>query len=74
MKCNPSKCKELVFRKKRHTDVHIDMISNIPQCSELTVFKDSISSKTVDLISMLKVSLVRPTMFICDKISAEGGV
>ena len=37
MKCNPSKCKELVFRKKRHTDVHIDMISNIPQCSELTV-------------------------------------
>ena len=37
MKCNPSKCKELVFRKKSHTDVHIDMISNIPQCSELTV-------------------------------------
>ena len=37
MKCNPSKCKELVFRKKSHTDVHTDMISNIPQCSELTV-------------------------------------
>ena len=37
MKCNPNKCKELIFRKKRPTNVYIDMISNIPQCSELTV-------------------------------------
>ena len=39
MKCNPIKSKELVFRKKRHTDVYIDTISNIPQCSELTVLE-----------------------------------
>ena len=29
MKCNPSKCKELVFRKKRHTDVHFDLIAEL---------------------------------------------
>ena len=34
-----SKCKELVFRKKKHTNVYIDMTSNIQQCSELTVLE-----------------------------------
>ena len=37
MKCKPSKCKDLVFREKRLTDVFIVMIWNIPECSELTV-------------------------------------
>ena len=36
MKCNPLKSKDRVFRKKRHKDVY-NMISNIPQCSGLTV-------------------------------------
>ena len=39
MKCNPSwKCRDHVFRKKRHKDVY-NIISNIPQCSGLTVLR-----------------------------------
>ena len=36
MNCNSSKCKELVFRKKGHTDVY-STISGIPQCTELKI-------------------------------------
>ena len=36
MNCNSSKCKELIFRKKGHTDVYSN-ISGIPQCTELKI-------------------------------------
>ena len=38
MNCNFSKCKDLVFRKKGHTDVQ-STISGIPQCTELNIFQ-----------------------------------
>ena len=36
MNCNSSKCKELISRKKGHTDVY-STISGIPQCTELKI-------------------------------------
>ena len=36
MICNPSKCKELIFRKKGFTQ-DIAPVNNIPQCAKLTI-------------------------------------
>ena len=36
MICNSSKCKELIFRKKSFRE-DIALVSNIPQCTELSV-------------------------------------
>ena len=35
MICNPSKCKELIFRKKGYQD--IAQVNNISQCTELPI-------------------------------------
>ena len=36
MICNPSKCKEIIFRKKGFNQ-DIAQINNIPQCTELPI-------------------------------------
>jgi len=57
MKCNPKKCKELIFTKKGHTVEHLTPIMNIPQHNELSLlgvtfqndskFKTHVHSKLV---------------------------
>ena len=37
MICNPSKCKELVVRKKNNNTRYNEQICNIPQCNSLSL-------------------------------------
>jgi len=36
MMCNPSKCKEIIFRKKGFSQDN-ELVNNIPQCTELSI-------------------------------------
>ncbi|XP_068701294.1 uncharacterized protein [Montipora foliosa] len=36
MTCNPTKCKEIIFRKKRFSEGNAP-VSNVPQCTELSI-------------------------------------
>ena len=37
MICNPSKCKEIIFRKKGFIQDSAQVLNNIPQCTELPI-------------------------------------
>ena len=51
MVCNPSKCKELVVRKKNHNELY-SPINNIPQCNSFVLLGVTLYRVTGNLMSM----------------------
>ena len=49
MTCNPTKCKEIIFRKKGFSQ-DIAPVSKIPQCAELSILGVILSNKIVNTV------------------------
>ena len=68
MKCNASRCNELVFQRKRHSDE----MSNIQECSEFTVSGLNFQ-QDCGFVKLLKASLVKQiNVYVIRSVEKEG--
>ena len=72
MICNPSKCKELVVRKK-YNNTQYEQICNIPQCNSLSLLGVTLQSNC-KFNEYVRQKLVKANMIACFKVPQKGAI